>query len=484
MVNIGLASVVYHHNLWFNLKTLERVNRVMFRPKCGQGPLPNYGLLYGFTGRKGSSIKGVAALAPNDFPFDDVVGGKVLKRYATGPKPLPEVKADDWPMFRGNLSRGNSLPIMTGKKLSKKWEAVVGLGGKSYGVMDGERTGLAQATSAYGLAVVADIDAQRIVALDQESGKEKWTFHVGSRVEFSPSLYNGLCLFGAEDGYVYALNVKTGDLIYKLQIAPVERYIGGQDKVESMWPVGGDMLIADGCGYAVAGLSAAIHGGLRIVAFIPETGELLWSKTIQEPATMSDGEFGAALLVWNDTNKSILVGTKEFNGKTGSERNASYGKNMLRGRVMEDWLSTNNRNRLSEDAGSVQLKGGLVSGRIVAFSDNFGVGFNVAREGKTVFHTGVITLSGKNADGSIKWDVDTKDFNIDDLLVTKDKVYCAGHYDKEDKLPELREISMADGSTLATHILDSIAAYNGMSAAGNKLFVATRDGKLICFECK
>ena len=63
--------------------------------------------------------------------------------------------------------------------------------------MSSQRTGLTQAALAYGLAVVADIDGQRIVAVDIKDGKQKWAFHVGSRVDYPPTRYKGLCLAAA-----------------------------------------------------------------------------------------------------------------------------------------------------------------------------------------------------------------------------------------------------------------------------------------------
>src|SRR5690606_5642338 len=106
----------------------------------------------------------------------------------------------------------------------------------SYDISLERRTGLTQASIAYGLAFVADIDSQCVVAIDISTGKAVWKVSLGSRVDFSPTIYKGLCLVAAKDGWVYCLDAKTGDLVYKTLVAPHERLIGGQEKLESLWP--------------------------------------------------------------------------------------------------------------------------------------------------------------------------------------------------------------------------------------------------------
>jgi len=472
---------VYHHNIWFNLSTGKRTAHLLFRPKCDQGPLPVNGLLYGFPGRKGGAIKGIAALAPRDIEFGDDPGGRVLKKLGTAPEGTAVAKSD-WPMFRGNPARGNSVVVSLGEELALKWETAVGLGGKTYGRMDSERTGLAQPTCAWGTAFAADIDGGRVVALDAESGQIKWTFHVGARVAFSPTLHDGLCLFGAKNGWVHCLDANTGKPIYKLLAAPRERYIGGQEKLESMWPVCGDVLVANGVAYASAGVAASIHGGIRVVAFQPRTGKVLWSKCIQGVPARNDIEAQPGLFVLDEEHDLVQMGRMAFDPKTGEKYDAHKVKGILRGTLMEDWLSTNNLHRLGEDMGGVGLSNGSIHGRLVAFNKDFEMGFSVARKGKTVFHIGAITLAGRSTDGNITWAQPTKGLNIDDLLLTSNAAYCVGHFEESDKSAELRIISLPDGKTLATHEINGFPSYNGVCATGNKLLIATREGKMICFE--
>lgn len=45
-------------------------------------------------------------------------------------------------------------------------------------------------------------------------------------------------------------------------------------------------------------------------------------------------------------------------------------------------------------------------------------------------------------------------------------------------------VSREDGKVVNAIAVDGFPSFFGMSAAGNKLFVATRDGKLICYQGK
>jgi outer membrane protein assembly factor BamB len=66
------------------------------------------------------------------------------------------------------------------------------------------------ASVAGGLACVADIDAHQVVAVDAATGRERWRFTAGGWVPLPPTIHQGLCLFGAHDGWVYAVRADDG----------------------------------------------------------------------------------------------------------------------------------------------------------------------------------------------------------------------------------------------------------------------------------
>jgi len=73
---------------------------------------------------------------------------------------------------------------------------------------------------------------------------------------------------------------------------------------------------------------------------------------------------------------------------------------------------------------------------------------------------------------------------VGDIVLTPQFAYCVGHYQRAKKNPELLVVSRDDGKVVNAITVDGFPNYLGMSAAGNKLFVATREGKLLCYEGK
>jgi outer membrane protein assembly factor BamB len=57
-------------------------------------------------------------------------------------------------------------------------------------------------------------DGQTLLCIDVSSGKEAWSFEVGARM-FLPTVSNDLVMFGAEDGYLYAINFEDGTLNWR-----------------------------------------------------------------------------------------------------------------------------------------------------------------------------------------------------------------------------------------------------------------------------
>jgi outer membrane protein assembly factor BamB len=141
---------------------------------------------------------------------------------------------------------------------------------------------LTAAVVAGGLAIVGDIDHNELIALDANDGSVKWRYMLGGRVDTAPTAYRGICLVGDHTGYVSAIKIKTGELLYKLRIAPDEKRMLSYGKVESVWPVIGGVLVADGSAYASAGRTQGSDGGLVVRAFVPETGQPLWATALPQ----------------------------------------------------------------------------------------------------------------------------------------------------------------------------------------------------------
>lgn len=56
-----------------------------------------------------------------------------------------------------------------------------------------------------------------LYAIEEKSGKLKWKFKANGAIHSSPSIYENTIFFGSFDGYYYAVNTKTGKEIWKFQ---------------------------------------------------------------------------------------------------------------------------------------------------------------------------------------------------------------------------------------------------------------------------
>ncbi len=437
---LHLGDYIAWYDLWIDKKTLESSKPASPHPACFFGSNHAYGMIFNFPSRKSGPI---SAVGPADADAASAAPTPALRKLGSAGSGA-DAGPGDWPMFRGSAAGGNFANAAPGKDLTKAWEAKVGLGAEPFGVMSSQRTGLTQAVVGYGLAVVADIDGGRIVALDAATGKEKWVRHVGSRVDYPPTLYKGLCLFAARDGFVYCLDAATGKPVYSLRAAPRERYIGGREKLESRWALDSDVLVAGGTAYV-----AYAGGGF---AFRPETGEAVDAR-----------DAGA-----------IALGRKQVPG--GRDLQLSYDM-MIKGnsipRTNEDNTHGFYRGRFGRN----------LDARVMAFDDALTVAFQFLPAGEGWANKGRLLLKGIAGDPKKPaWTSEPVELVVDDIVLTPQFAYCAGHYQRVKKAPELWVISREDGKVVSTLPVEGLPSFMGMSAAGKRLFVATREGKLICYE--
>jgi outer membrane protein assembly factor BamB len=461
--------LTYHHNVWFNYKTMERTFPYLIHPCCSLPPTATNGMVFNSPGRKGGHIQGITAVGAADTTFDQAPGGKLLVRYAPRPAFRESTKPTDWPLFRGNRARGNAVAAAPGTSLEQAWEVQIGPGGKTYGQMNAERCGLTQPVIAYGLVYVADIQAQRIVALDAATGKEKWVCHTGSRVDFPPAIYEGLCLFASKDGFVHCVEALTGQPVYKLLVAPRERYIGGQEKLESLWPTAADVFVdTNGVGHVVAGFASTVHGGTREVSFKVDTGEVVESRVHYEPFD----EPGC-------NGKSPQLFTEPLAG--------GYRLISPPGDPIDDMLGYGNSiSRNNEDRHAAVFKDlpgkARGVGKVIAFDEKLCVAHCVGGGESWALASPMNLVATTEKDSKTPlWKSEPVELVADDVVLTPQYAYVAGHYRRVKGEPEIWVLAREDGKVVSKTPVSGFPAYLGMSASEGRLFVATREGKLICY---
>jgi len=105
-----------------------------------------------------------------------------------------------------------------------------------------------------------------------------------------------MAIFGCRNGYVYALSMSDGELIWRFRAAPVDRRTVVRDRVESVWPVHGSVLVVNGTVYFAAGHSSYLDGGIRIYGLDVGTGDVKYSTTLRSDGASKDGSLPDVLI--------------------------------------------------------------------------------------------------------------------------------------------------------------------------------------------
>jgi len=275
------------------------------RGACKYGMTPCNGMLYVPPDQcfcqPGAKLLGYAALKAESRRPKAENTSRLERGPAFGQIPNPESQlpdSDDWPTFRHDPARSGTTEGAVPSDVAVHWK--VKLGGR-----------LTAPVAAGGKVFVAEADSHAVYALDMTGGKPLWHFSAGGRIDSPPTVYNGMVLFGAADGRVYCLRASDGRLVWRFLAAPVDRRIGNDGQVESVWPVHGSVLVHDGTTYFTAGRSTYLDGGIRVYGLDPATGETLHQGLLEGPHRSVKGKRDFAFYILG-ANSDVLVSEGGF----------------------------------------------------------------------------------------------------------------------------------------------------------------------------
>ena len=123
----------------------------------------------------------------------------------------------DWPMWRYDANRSAASPQKLPDDLYLQWV-------REYPKLDQAwenplNQDLMQFDKVYEPVVmgktlfVGSSSSDRMVALDTDTGEEKWSFYVDGPVRFPPVASDGKVYFVSDDGYLYCLDAVQGKLV-------------------------------------------------------------------------------------------------------------------------------------------------------------------------------------------------------------------------------------------------------------------------------
>lgn len=111
---------------------------------------------------------------------------------------------------------------------------------------------------------------------DLKTAKPNWSFATGGPIRLSPTVWEGQVYFGSDDGFAYSVDALTGRLTWKLRAGPAEEWLLARGDMISRWPVRTGITITDGIAYFGAGIFP--HEDIYLYAVEAKTGKVLWKR--------------------------------------------------------------------------------------------------------------------------------------------------------------------------------------------------------------
>ena len=530
----------------------DHVRNDWLRTPCFTGATPANGLFYKpsdqcfcYPGAKVFGYMAMSADVPDELKpatNSNIQHGPAYGKLKTQDSELKT--NDDWPMYRRDELRSGSTKMAMPAELSERWEIELACRG-SQPVIVGDRLW------------IAEKDVHRVRCLNATNGRDIWSFTAGGRIDSTPTVYEGLVLFGCRDGSAYCLRASDGAQVWRFGAAPDDRRIMSYGQLESVWPVQGSVLVQDDVVYFAAGRSSFLDGGIIVYGLDSKTGRVLYSHVLEGP--------------WPDINED--TGTPFAMEGALPDLIVSDGKNLYMQRIKFDAklnrLRTTQESSLGElDMGANHLvaTGGFLddtgfdrlywmysrrwpgfyfsqhspkSGQLVVFDESttYAVKYFYRRDqwsplfipddqGYLLFADDVdnepILQDKKGMPEAIDWLPEEAysdkhrrggrgvekgigylrqhpakwqkmiPLRIRAMVLAGDYLFAVGLPDVID--PEdptaaldgrkgslLQVFSTSDGSLVKSYSLSSAPAFDGLSAAHGRLYMATLDGKVICF---
>jgi len=485
-------------------KTKSTATNQWVRGICQYGIMPANGYIYvppdPCRCYNTAKINGFFALAERNSMQDIEISPTLEKGPAysdiSGKRGAKSVGSDQWPTYRGNISRSGSTECEIPGKLSSVWEADVG------------KT-ITAPVATEDKVFVAQRDAYTVHCLDVKDGRRVWRYLASGPIDSPPTIYNGLCVFGCGDGSVYCLDAESGNLAWRFKTSGIERRIGSENRLESPLRISGSVLVQEDIVYFAAGRSSNLDGGIRVYGVDVLTGEKKYERRL------ASGHWGKM------KGRGVLPDILVSDGQTINMRQTRFDRELRPGRGGGNIVASTG---LLEDTWFHRQgwSGGGAQGHLIVFGENgsFSVGnpytglkkrrkgqfkrynqvghfhqkFTRYKEEFFPFGAKVSAKGGKNPGGG-SWSKDEK-FQARAMVLAGDKLCLAGWLDSmiielKSGRPKLRDnvdphdsvlrvYSARNGRQLSEFRLESDPVFDGMAAAYGTLFVSLSSGKVVC----
>jgi outer membrane protein assembly factor BamB len=191
---------------------------------------------------------------------------------------LSVARAGDWPMYRADAARSGYTAQQLPDKLELCWTyrpaAAPRPAWPTSRRMHFDRA--CQPIVAGGCVIFGTSADDKVIALDLASGLRRWTFFTEGPVRFAPAVWRDRLFVASDDGWLYALSLSDGKLLWKHRGGPNDRKCIGNGRLVSRWPVRGGPVVLKDTVYFAAGIWPS--DGIYLHALDAKTGKLIWTN--------------------------------------------------------------------------------------------------------------------------------------------------------------------------------------------------------------
>jgi len=493
------------------------------RGACEYGTMPANGLMYAPTHPCAcyisAKLDGYNALAGKRATPFHKAPERLEKGLAFGKIPQSAIRnpqSNGWPTLRHDNARSGAASVKLPADLKPAWSRQ----------LDGP---LSAVVVAGGRLYVARPEANTVCALNADDGAALWSFTAGGRIDSPPTVFGGAVYFGSADGWMYCLRAADGTLAWRFRVAPEARQIVAYGRLESVWPVHGNVLVCKGpkgtpAAYAAAGRTSYVDGGVYLCGVDAATGKMLFRrrishmdpKTGNEPQKVIRGVTmpGAIPDVLATDGTSIFMRHQRFDLE-GKPLPQNVDHLFCSAGFLDDTWWHRTYLQIGRD-----MRGGYggwgaagnthISGKALVRSETRAFGFGRKNYTITGSHIGLqsechlFTADVKQPAApkapparrrrrprtkiNTLWSTSI-DIYPRALLLAGDRLYLAGPASVSDfftpapqDAARLLVVSTTDGAKIAECKLKSSPVYDSFAAAGGRLYFTTAAGRVVCWK--
>ena len=240
-----------------------------------------------------SSLSKRACLALVLFACPLLLAVRVTAQESSGRVATEADMKDAWPMFRANAARTGYVAGKVASQLHLQWVYQAphqpSPAWPRSPRMPFDRA--YQTVLSHGYVVFGSSVDNTVYALDATTGREVWRFVTDGPVRFAPALWRDRVFVASDDGFLYALHIAHGGLLWKIRGGPDLSSILGNRRLISKWPARGGPAVVGDRVYFAAGIWPT--DGIYLRAVDAGTGKEVWRNDDSGAIYMAQPHGGA-----------------------------------------------------------------------------------------------------------------------------------------------------------------------------------------------